>query len=300
VESPESTEILTGYGTDLDFPTTPTANTSAGTSSNCKNPFDISKDTLLDQLGKLKEAIFKGTHEDDGKHLMPIGQMGNYQDALTRRETLRDVLDDDKAKRPMFGNPFRLEKGPKLAIDEADEADGEAAASRKGFKRRRSASPRPHGATSPSPTKPSKIQPLHPNTAMPTAPPNTTTPPLLNTLVHKKVTQKPAKQLPTPPLPVLSTNKPMPSKQVGSSQPINQTSSSALNTAENNELKNIIIKELKKPSKQYDMIFEKLKLLRGGTDTKKAVVQEIIQQAKKYKKAALIGQLEQYERNLTE
>lgn len=41
---------------------------------------------------------------------MPIGQMGNYQDVLTKRETLRDVLDEDKTKRPMFGNPFRLEK----------------------------------------------------------------------------------------------------------------------------------------------------------------------------------------------
>jgi hypothetical protein len=36
----------------------------------------------------------------------------------------------------------------------------------------------------------------------------------------------------------------------------------------------------------------------GGTDIKKAIVQEIIEHAKKYKKSMLIGQLETFERTL--
>lgn len=52
------------------------------------------------------------------KHMAAIGSMGNYQEVLAKKETLRDVtedLDDGDGsaakKRPaLFGNPFKLEK----------------------------------------------------------------------------------------------------------------------------------------------------------------------------------------------
>jgi hypothetical protein len=38
--------------------------------------------------------------------------MGNYHEALMRQEQLRDCLEDEDEKkhRPLFGNPFRIEK----------------------------------------------------------------------------------------------------------------------------------------------------------------------------------------------
>lgn len=48
---------LTAFGGDLDFSST--------NSTNYKNPFDITKDTILDHLEKLKDSI-KGKTEEDG------------------------------------------------------------------------------------------------------------------------------------------------------------------------------------------------------------------------------------------
>jgi len=61
--------MFPGYRADLDFPTptTPTSSASVST-TNYKNPFDISKEHLLDNLNKLKDVLFKGKHEDDGVH----------------------------------------------------------------------------------------------------------------------------------------------------------------------------------------------------------------------------------------
>jgi hypothetical protein len=57
----------------------------------------------------------------EAKHNVPIGQMGNYHEALMKQEVLRDLNeDDDFRKRPIFGNPYRNDKSPPPIIDEAE------------------------------------------------------------------------------------------------------------------------------------------------------------------------------------
>jgi hypothetical protein len=110
--------LLVGLGAspDIDMPLMPSSSTNTVTTY--KNAFDISRSQLLNQISKLKDSIFKKkANEDDvSRHNVPIAQMGNYQEVLMRREVLRDVMDDDKVKRPMFGNPFRLDKVTKLFL----------------------------------------------------------------------------------------------------------------------------------------------------------------------------------------
>ena len=58
----------------------------------------------------------------EAKHALPIGLMGNYQEALTKREYLRDLNDDDDLKkRPIFGNPYGNDKRPKFSTNLIDE-----------------------------------------------------------------------------------------------------------------------------------------------------------------------------------
>jgi len=67
----------------------------------------------------------------------------------------------------------------------------------------------------------------------------------------------------------------------------------------NTPLKTEIIKDIRKPGKNYEEIFNKLKGIQGDSQTKKAFVQEIIQEAKRFKKAQLVLQLEAYFKTVT-
>ncbi|EGC34275.1 hypothetical protein DICPUDRAFT_79965 [Dictyostelium purpureum] len=92
-----------------------------------RNVFDINRTQLLNQLDKMKDHIFKKKiQKDEAKHHLPISQMGNYHETISKRETLRDIDDDKKPNTPLFGNPYRKEKGPRFAmsIDEADDTGG--------------------------------------------------------------------------------------------------------------------------------------------------------------------------------
>lgn len=56
---------------------------------------------------------------------VPIADMGNYHEALAKREVLRSVEgeSDPGLAKPYFGNPFRNSdrSAPRMAVDEADE-----------------------------------------------------------------------------------------------------------------------------------------------------------------------------------
>lgn len=97
-----------------------------------RNPFDIGRAQLLDQLAKMRSYFMNPVRNDsigneDLKHNVSIASMGDYHAVLQSRETLRPLNEDDKADQgPLFGNPFRqLGKGKQkrnaMSVDEADE-----------------------------------------------------------------------------------------------------------------------------------------------------------------------------------
>uniref|UniRef100_A0A8C0YI69 Integrator complex subunit 6 n=1 Tax=Cyprinus carpio carpio TaxID=630221 RepID=A0A8C0YI69_CYPCA len=92
-----------------------------------RNPYDIPRSHLLDQLSRMRRnllhagiCILKGQDQDQ-LHSIPIAQMGNYQDYLKHCPSPLREADPDQPKRlHTFGNPFKLDKKA-MMVDEADE-----------------------------------------------------------------------------------------------------------------------------------------------------------------------------------
>uniref|UniRef100_A0A4W3HAN8 VWFA domain-containing protein n=1 Tax=Callorhinchus milii TaxID=7868 RepID=A0A4W3HAN8_CALMI len=94
---------------------------------NYKNPYDIPRRNLLDQLTRMRLNLLKTVHaplkghDEDEAHSVPIAQMGNYQEYLKHVPSPLRELDSDQPRRQhTFGNPFKLDKKG-MMIDEADE-----------------------------------------------------------------------------------------------------------------------------------------------------------------------------------
>lgn len=83
-----------------------------------RNPFDIPRDKLLDQLVRMRLNLIgggrgrAGVHmvDSDTRHSLPIGTMGNYQDYLKKQPTPLRELESQPVRQHMFGNPFKTNK----------------------------------------------------------------------------------------------------------------------------------------------------------------------------------------------
>ncbi|XP_072483199.1 integrator complex subunit 6-like isoform X2 [Notamacropus eugenii] len=91
-----------------------------------KNPFDIPRSCLLDQLTQMR-AILLNTYTNaagqnkDSSHSIPTTQMGNYQEYLkTVTPPLREIDSDQPERLHAFGNPFKQDE-KELVDDETDE-----------------------------------------------------------------------------------------------------------------------------------------------------------------------------------
>ncbi|XP_068687441.1 integrator complex subunit 6-like [Montipora foliosa] len=90
-----------------------------------KNPFDISRDELLDQVSRMRINFFHTAatstrlQDEDARHSVAIADMGNYQEVLRQLSPLREV-DPGQNRVHMFGNPFKLAKDQRVMVDEAD------------------------------------------------------------------------------------------------------------------------------------------------------------------------------------
>ncbi|XP_026476491.1 integrator complex subunit 6-like [Ctenocephalides felis] len=89
-----------------------------------RNPFDISRSVLLDQVVRMRANFLQPSlsHtqliDDDSLHSMPVGQMGNYQEHLKRMTPQLRELESQPVRQHMFGNPFKIDK--RMMVDEAD------------------------------------------------------------------------------------------------------------------------------------------------------------------------------------
>ncbi|XP_040578321.1 integrator complex subunit 6-A isoform X2 [Lepeophtheirus salmonis] len=96
-----------------------------------RNPFDVPRHDLLDQIVRMKSNFLQSTQnaklvDDDSKHSLPIGQMGNYQDYLKRMPTPLKEIENTPVRQHMFGNPFKINKNIMLdeVVDEIALAGG--------------------------------------------------------------------------------------------------------------------------------------------------------------------------------
>ncbi|XP_074058337.1 integrator complex subunit 6-like isoform X2 [Macrotis lagotis] len=91
-----------------------------------KNPYDIPRNCLLDQLNRMRARLLSTNtnaigQNQDSSHSIPITQMGNYQEYLkSMPPPLREIDSEQPRKTQAFGNPFKqIKKG--MMVDETDE-----------------------------------------------------------------------------------------------------------------------------------------------------------------------------------
>ncbi|EDO29882.1 predicted protein, partial [Nematostella vectensis] len=101
---------------DIDIPSEPVNSVKENlTSKSYKNPFDITRKELLDQLSRMRINFFHMAatstrlQDEDNRHTVAIADMGNYQEVLRQGNQLRE-LDPGQNRVHMFGNPFKLAK----------------------------------------------------------------------------------------------------------------------------------------------------------------------------------------------
>ncbi|KAG5843630.1 hypothetical protein ANANG_G00152980 [Anguilla anguilla] len=92
-----------------------------------RNAYDVSRRNLLDQLTRMRSNLLRTTQklirgqDEDYLHSIPVAQMGNYQEYLKMMPSPLREIDPDQPKRlHTFGNPFKQDKKG-MMIDEADE-----------------------------------------------------------------------------------------------------------------------------------------------------------------------------------
>lgn len=96
-----------------------------GPAKNYRNPFDIPRRDLIDEIARMRDNFFKiptasinVTTRDFG-HCLPISEMGNYQEFLKNKETPLREIEPTNSRPQLFGNPYKKDKHM-VMVDEAD------------------------------------------------------------------------------------------------------------------------------------------------------------------------------------
>uniref|UniRef100_A0A6B2E8S6 Putative dead box rna helicase n=1 Tax=Phlebotomus kandelakii TaxID=1109342 RepID=A0A6B2E8S6_9DIPT len=93
---------------------------------NYRNPFDIPRRELIDEIARMRENFFKlptaAVYTKDAGHCLPISEMGNYQEYLKNKETPLREIEPTNVRQHMFGNPYKKDKHM-VMVDEADLGD---------------------------------------------------------------------------------------------------------------------------------------------------------------------------------
>jgi len=100
------------------------SNENARTKHTFRNPYDIDRKDLIDQIYLMRSNIMQSSSrikfkDEDQIHSLPISQMGNYQDYLKKQPTPLREIESTPVRQHMFGNPFKIDKKG-MMVDEAD------------------------------------------------------------------------------------------------------------------------------------------------------------------------------------
>jgi integrator complex subunit 6 len=93
-------------------------------SQSYRNPYDISRREIIDQIHRMRINFFLPPssikyQDEDQIHSLPVAQMGNYQEYLKRIPSPLRELDPTPVRQHMFGNPFKIDKKG-VMVDETD------------------------------------------------------------------------------------------------------------------------------------------------------------------------------------
>uniref|UniRef100_A0A1A9WCI8 VWFA domain-containing protein n=1 Tax=Glossina brevipalpis TaxID=37001 RepID=A0A1A9WCI8_9MUSC len=88
-----------------------------------RNPFDIPRRDIIEEIGRMREAFFKPQSVSliakDSGHCLPIAEMGNYQEYLKNKDNPLREIEPTNVRQHMFGNPYKKDKHM-VMVDEAD------------------------------------------------------------------------------------------------------------------------------------------------------------------------------------
>lgn len=102
--------------------------THQSSAKNYRNPFDIPRRDLIDEIARMRENFFRSStaginlYTKDAGHCLPISEMGNYQEYLKNKENPLREIEPTNVRQHMFGNPYKKDKHM-VMVDEADLGD---------------------------------------------------------------------------------------------------------------------------------------------------------------------------------
>lgn len=100
------------------------SNENVRTKHTFRNPFDIDRKDLIDQIHLMRSNFMQSPtrikfKDEDQIHTLPVAQMGNYQDYLKKQPAPLREIESTPVRQHMFGNPFKIDKKG-MMVDEAD------------------------------------------------------------------------------------------------------------------------------------------------------------------------------------
>lgn len=308
-----------------------------------RNPFDISRKDLLDQIARMRGNFLQTTltHtrlvDDDHLHSIPVGSMGNYQDYLKNMPPPLREVEAAPARTHMFGNPFKVNKA--MMVDEADlDLPGMP-------KDRKQRAESPVSLSGPWKRKPGPLSPDVPYRRPPTP---LNTPPASPPAVEYDE-KLPEECMETEVIKLEGVDVAMEidsdvndmsqdESLITDSQSDSEVSKSLTNDIGNNEvfeenfeediksiegppvdglinnhikhltvarmspenrqLRRVVFKELRKPGRNFDQLFDELNKMQGDLATRLAFVQDVVNEAMRYKRKRVVELLEEYKQSM--
>ncbi|XP_005100225.1 integrator complex subunit 6 [Aplysia californica] len=296
-----------------------------------RNPYDIPRKCLIDQISRMRNNFLRTSVNSDSlvdldeRHRVPISQMGNYQEVLKKQPPALRELESTPTRLHMFGNPFKVNK--QLTVDEAEEAIviGNSPRKRSASEsppnspnRKRKPGPLPRDIPYRRPSTPSSLTPP----ASP-APSNTSdsesetdeTPLQIVTtsdeetglgsdgeetsVVHNHVNSLSKTNSSSSENSLIGLSKVLDGlDQVNDSDAVIDEFISDRKDEQwwafNRQLKLLIIKQVKRPGRNFDGLFQQLSTVRGNSKVQSEFVKDIIHEARRFKRHSLILQLETF------
>ncbi|XP_052801823.1 integrator complex subunit 6-like [Mya arenaria] len=299
-----------------------------------RNPYDIPRQNLLDQIARMRTNFLQTAYssktklsDTDELHSVPIGQMGNYQEYLKKvnleSPALRP-LENTPTRVHMFGNPFKVNKN--IMVDEAEDSmltgqqsqkkrPAESPPSSPGPSRKRKPGPLPKDFILTRKRPPGRLKeedgpPLSPISEM-SEPESESESDFevkikIEPVEENHINENSYDSELTNHIKVEENGRSSPEYSTHDIKPainrknnrVNNKKDAGNGWTDNSQLRALIVKEIRKPGKRYDTLFEHMNRVQGSFEIRHAFVREIIHEAARFKKKFLIDLLQQFETSL--
>ncbi|ELU15043.1 hypothetical protein CAPTEDRAFT_170208 [Capitella teleta] len=258
-----------------------------------KNAFDIPRNILLAQVNRMRTNFLKLRTAASHKHLhnMSVQDMGNYQEYLKKMPAPLREIETAPARQHTFGNPFKVNKN--LMIDETDEAMPGQSSNRKRMADTPPSSPRTNKRKpGPVPRDVSARCLLSPVPQQMLSP----------AYSHDVKSSDEDSDVEGPPLLIDAEFEETVEPQNGidieeHSIPLMKMSNKKAQI-HNQKIKEQVVREVKRPGKNYSLIFNQLNGVQGSLEMRRSLVQGVRQEALRFKRRLLEKMLEEFEQSM--